>query len=119
MYIEVNVDVPYLRVFVDFLSKVELFFKLFPFLRGIVALSMKSTYNDLAWGPVVPLGQDLSTDNLIIVENLSGLLCSQVSFLEDNRAFVIMLVLGVLNWLVNFVFLDDTQIFRRSNSFFA
>ena len=77
MYIEVNVDVPYLGVFVDFLDKVELFFKFFPFLRCIIAFSMKSTYNDLAWGHAVPLGQYLSTDNLVIVENLPGLLSAE------------------------------------------
>ena len=98
MYIEVNVDVPYLGVLIDFLNKVELFFKLFPFLWGIIAFSMNSTYNDLAWGFVVPMYQDLSTNNLVIVEDLSGLLCDQISFLEDDRAFAIVLVLRVLDW---------------------
>ena len=55
VYIKVNVDIPDLGVFVDLLSEVELFSKLFPFLGGVVTFSMKSAYNDFTCGSVVPL----------------------------------------------------------------
>ena len=57
---------------------------------------MQRSYDNLTGRFVGPLDQGLSADDLVIVEDLSCHLCGHISFLEYNRAFTIMLVLGVL-----------------------
>ena len=55
---------------------------------------MQRTYDDFTRRFVGPLDQDLSTDDLVIVEDLSCQLCGHISLLEYYRAFTIVLVLG-------------------------
>ena len=70
--VEVDVDIPELGIFVDFLSEVELFFEFFPFLGGVFAFCVQSTNDDLTRGLIISLNQDLSADDLVVVKDLSG-----------------------------------------------
>ena len=70
--VEVDVDIPELGIFVDFLSEVELLFEFFPFLGGVIAFCVQSTYDDLTWGFIVSLNRNLSADDFVAVEDLSG-----------------------------------------------
>ena len=70
--VEVDVDIPELGIFVDFLSEVELFFEFFPFLGGVIAFCVQSAYDDLTRGLIISLNQDLSADDLVVVKDLSG-----------------------------------------------
>ena len=70
--VEVDVDIPELGIFVDFLSEVELFFEFFPFLGGVIAFCVQSTNDDLTRGLIISLNQDFSADDLVVVKDLSG-----------------------------------------------
>ena len=57
---------------------------------------MQCAYDNLTRGFISTLYHDLRTDDLVIVEDLPGLLGDYVFLLEYNRAFAIVLVLWIL-----------------------
>ena len=107
--IQININIPNLRIFVGFLQEVQLLLEFFSFDQSVFTLGVDGSSDN----SIFFIHQNLSAYHFVVIEGFPSLLRFNLSFFQNNASFSIMLVLGVLDFIIYLVLLVNYQCIER------
>ena len=107
--IQININIPNLRIFVGFLREVQLLLEFFSFDQSVFTLGVDGSSDN----SILFIHQNLSTYHFVVIEGFPSLLRFNLSFLQNNASFAIMLVLGVLDNPIYLILSVNYQVIER------